>query len=152
MRNITELLLNIFSQGLPVRYSPPTVSAPVSVELHQPQAGAPVYVVLQVLLEQIEHVVILVQGDVLPDVDLSVIRLDCDLLSLPVVSRTLPTFSKTSLRLILSLGLIFICFWFVYRRRRRNLLMFFSLCEVIRDYNNVLCHFLNLELGFKLGS
>ena len=30
--------------------------------------------------------------------------------------------------------------------------MFFSLCEVIRDYNNVLCHFLNLELGFKLGS
>ena len=113
MRNITELLLNIFSQGLPVRYSSPTVSAPVSVELHQPQAGAPVYVVLQVLLEQIEHVVILVQGDVLPDVDLSVIRLDCDLLSLPVVSRTLPTFSKTSLRLILSLGLIFICFWFV---------------------------------------
>ena len=113
MRNITELLLNVFSQGLPVRYSSPTVSAPVSVELHQPEAGAPVYVVIQVLLEQIEHVVILVQGDVLPDVDLSVVRLDCDLLPLPVVSRTLPTFSKTSLRLIPSLGLIFICFWFV---------------------------------------
>ena len=54
--------------------------------------------------------------------------------------------------LFLSIGLIFICFWFVYRRRRRNLLMFFSLCEVIRYYNNVLRHFFNLELGFKLGS
>ena len=30
--------------------------------------------------------------------------------------------------------------------------MFFSFCEVIRYYNNVLCNFFNLELGFKLGS